>query len=261
MLATVEDVVRRLVEQYDPDRVILYGSRASGRSRPDSDVDVLIVKETDRRPIDRRVEVESLLLDRQPGLALDLVVYTPRELLDLYLAGSPFIEEVMETGRVLFMRKATSVWLREADDDHQAAQVLLEHGHARAACVHAQQAVEKALKALLIERGHRPPRTHSLVTLRDLVHEAGVAIAMATDDLVFLNNVYRGRYPSEEGLLPHGEPTVEDARRAVGATAACLADVRRALPADDAAVPTGPSRDRDVPAPAGDADPSDPDVH
>jgi len=47
------------------------------------------------------------LLDRRPGLSLDLLVYTPRELRQLYLFGSPFIEEVMDTGRVLYMRKAS----------------------------------------------------------------------------------------------------------------------------------------------------------
>lgn len=237
MLETIDDIVQRLVERYEPDRVILYGSRAQGRARPGSDIDLLIVKDTSRRPVDRRVAVESLLLDRRPGLDVDVAVYTPQELRALYLAGSPFIEEVMETGQVLFMRKATAVWLREADDDYHAAEVLLASGHARAACLHGQQAVEKALKAALIERGQRPPRTHGLITLRDLVQQAGVRIGEATDELVFLNNVYRSRSPSEDGLIPHGEPAEGRARRAVQAAGVWVADVRRALErAEDAGV-------------------------
>lgn len=64
MLETLEDVVERRVERYEPDRIILFGSHASGRAAEDSDIDLLVVKETNRRPIDRRVEVGLLLLDR-----------------------------------------------------------------------------------------------------------------------------------------------------------------------------------------------------
>jgi hypothetical protein len=39
---------------------------------------------------------------------------------------------------------------------------------------------------------------------------------------VFLNSIYRGRYPTEEGLLPRGEPTQADARRAVAAADAVV---------------------------------------
>jgi predicted nucleotidyltransferase len=106
MLATVEAIVERLVTTYDPDRIILFGSRATGDGRPGSDVDLLIVKQTGLRPVDRRIEVERLLADRT--IALDLVVYTPEEIRRLFAAGSPFIEEVIEHGRVLYMRKATA---------------------------------------------------------------------------------------------------------------------------------------------------------
>jgi len=43
----------------------------------------------------------------------------------------------------------------------------------------------------------------------------GWKIDLNVDEAVFLNSIYKGRYPSEEGLLPQGEPTVEDAKRAV----------------------------------------------
>ncbi len=104
MLTSIEQVVQRIVEGYDPDRVILFGSHAKGEALADSDVDLLVVKTTDDRPIDRRIQVERLLADRR--LSLDILVYTPEEVRALYAAGSPFIEEVVETGRVLYMRKA-----------------------------------------------------------------------------------------------------------------------------------------------------------
>lgn len=213
MLTTLDEIVDRLVRGYDPDRIVLFGSRARGEGNEESDFDLLVVKETTDRPTDRRMEVERLLSDRR--VALDLLVYTPRELWELFAAGSPLIEAVIESGRVLYMRRATASWLAEARDELESAEILLEHHKFRGACLHGQQAVEKGLKALVLERGERPPRTHDLVELLNRVRAQGWHIALEMDETTFLNSVYRGRYLTEEGLLPHGEPTETDARRAV----------------------------------------------
>lgn len=227
MLTTLEAVVQRLIEGYDPDRIILFGSHAAGEATRDSDIDLVIVKDTDQRPIDRRIEVERLLFDR--AIPLDLLVYTPRELRQLYAAGSPFIEDVVERGRVLYMRKATAAWVREAQEEFESASLLLQHQKHRGACLHSQQCVEKALKALMLEKGRRPQRTHDVVELLNAAVADGWAVGLDMDDAVFLNSVYRGRYPTEEGLLPHGEPGEEDAGRAVRVAEAVMRRVRAVL--------------------------------
>jgi hypothetical protein len=51
-------------------------------------------------------------------------------------------------------------------------------------------------------------------------------VGLEMDDAVFLNSVYRGRYPTEEGLLPHGEPGAQDAHRAVGAAESVMRRAR-----------------------------------
>ena len=63
MLQTIDDIVERLVREYDPDRIILFGSRAAGTAREDSDIDLLVLKETEDRPLNRRIQVERLLCD------------------------------------------------------------------------------------------------------------------------------------------------------------------------------------------------------
>lgn len=214
-LTTLEEVMERLIRTYDPERIILFGSHATGRAREGSDIDLLIVKETSQRPIDRRVEVERLLCDRR--ISLDLLVYTPRELWDLYTGGSPFIDEVIESGRVIYMRKSTAAWMREAREELESASILFEHRKYRGVCLHSQQCAEKGLKALILEKGRRPARTHDIVELLNFVTADGWAVGLAMDEAVFLNSVYRARYPTEEGLLPHGEPTEDDARRALKA--------------------------------------------
>jgi HEPN domain-containing protein len=148
---------------------------------------------------------------------------------DLYAAGNPFVEDVIETGRVLYMRNTTAGWLADAQQELEMAVVLFEHSKYRGACIHSQQCVEKGLKALILERGRRPARTHDLVELLNLVTADGWGVVLPMEAAVFLNSVYRGRYPTEEGLLPLGEPAEEDARRALSAAETLMKSLRSVL--------------------------------
>ena len=227
MLSSLESVIERLVEGYSPDRIILFGSRASGHASPDSDFDLLVVKDTKLHPIDRRCEVEKLLADR--SVPLDLLVYTPSEMRMLYASGSPFLEEVLRTGKVVFMRKPTATWMAQARDEFETAEILLDNEKYQAVCYHGQQCVEKVLKALLLEVGAEAPRSHDIIELRARVLASGWTAALTVDDAVLLNSVYRGRYPTEEGLLPYGEPRAEDAQRIASAARALLESADAAL--------------------------------
>jgi HEPN domain-containing protein/predicted nucleotidyltransferase len=227
MLKTLEEIRERVVSVYNPDRIILFGSRAAGTNTDESDYDLLILKDTSARPIDRRVEVEKILQDR--AVPLDILVYTPQEMSYLYSIGSPFIEEVIETGRVLYMRKATGDWIREAEEELASARILFEHDKWKAACYHSQQGVEKGLKALILEKGEKPGKVHDIVELLGHANRLGWQIALAMDDAIFLNSIYKGRYPAEEGLLPRGDPAKEDAARAVKTAGAFIAVVKAVL--------------------------------
>jgi HEPN domain-containing protein len=121
----------------------------------------------------------------------------------------------MEKGRLIYMRKATSAWVTDCEEELESAQVLYQHGRYKRACYHSQQSVEKGLKAMIIERGQRPKRTYDIVELFDAVMEMGVNSGLTTEDAVYLNSIYRGRYPTEEGLLPHGEPSKPQTEKAL----------------------------------------------
>ena len=203
----------RIVREFHPDKIILFGSRVEGKDNESSDIDLVIVKETEKRPLDRRIEVETLLADR--AVPIDIVVYTPDEMRNLYSMGSPFIEEIVEKGRLLYMRKATAAWIKEAEEELESANVLVEHGRFKSACYHSQQSVEKGLKAILLEKGQRPERTHDIVELHRAVTKTGSDSGLSMEDAVYLNSIYKGRYPTEEGLLPHGDPSRADTERAV----------------------------------------------
>ncbi len=223
MLKTVEEIRERIVSSYQPDRIILFGSRAAGTNTEKSDYDLLILKDTQARPIDRRIEVEKILQDR--AVPLDIMVYTPGEMRYLYSIGSPFIEEVIETGRVLYMRKATGEWIKEAQEELASARILLEHGKYKASCYHSQQSVEKGLKALIIENGEKPDKVRDIVELLSHARKLHPGVTLVMDDAVFLNSIYKGRYPAEEGLLPQGAPSKEDAARAADAAEKFLKNI------------------------------------
>lgn len=75
--ALIQEVTRRIVERFHPEKVILFGSHARGNARPDSDLDLIVVKKSDRDFFDRTLEVSELFLRR--SFSMDLLVYTPEE--------------------------------------------------------------------------------------------------------------------------------------------------------------------------------------
>ena len=73
--ALVRDVVAQVVAEADPLRVVLFGSRAMGTARPDSDIDLLVVMPdgTERRRSAARIASRLPIYD----VDVDLLVATP----------------------------------------------------------------------------------------------------------------------------------------------------------------------------------------
>jgi predicted nucleotidyltransferase len=70
-------VVQRIVRQFHPERVILFGSHARGQASSDSDVDLLVVMAVDGLKRDKQLEVRRAL--RDIPVSVDIVVSTPEE--------------------------------------------------------------------------------------------------------------------------------------------------------------------------------------
>lgn len=98
----IADVLAAILARYKPEKVILFGSYAYGEPREDSDIDLLIIKNTDKRPIDRWVEVKRLLRDRSRMLAVSPLVYTEEEIEERLAVGDFFVEEVLDKGQILY---------------------------------------------------------------------------------------------------------------------------------------------------------------
>ena len=100
----IEDILRKIVAGYSPQKVILFGSYAYGQPDENSDIDLLIIKETRKRPIERWMEVKRLVRDRNRTVSISPLVYTPRELEERLAIKDFFIQEVLEKGKVLYGR-------------------------------------------------------------------------------------------------------------------------------------------------------------
>jgi predicted nucleotidyltransferase len=94
----IEEIVSSLRE-YDPERIILFGSHARRDADEYSDLDLVVIKETEERFLDRLKRVYELV---RPTFAMDLLVYTPEEFARMKEEGNPFIERVLEEGVVLY---------------------------------------------------------------------------------------------------------------------------------------------------------------
>ncbi|MEI8123104.1 MAG: nucleotidyltransferase domain-containing protein [bacterium] len=95
----IKDFGRRLAREFQPRKVVLFGSYAYGKPSPDSDVDILVVMPLNGNPVDKSVEMRLKL---QPRFPLDLLVRTPAKIKERLAMGDDFIKDIFDKGKVLY---------------------------------------------------------------------------------------------------------------------------------------------------------------
>jgi predicted nucleotidyltransferase len=100
--AELDKLVGKLVDAYQPEKIILFGSYAYGAPNQDSDIDLLIIKKTSQSFIDRLARVRRILTDPNRSVPLETIVLTPEELNARLSIGDQFIEEIVTRGEVLY---------------------------------------------------------------------------------------------------------------------------------------------------------------
>ena len=90
--------VQRIVDEFSPSRVILFGSHAAGSPHRDSDVDLLVVMPHSGPAADQAARIRQRI---PAGFPLDLVVRSPATVRRRLLMDDSFLMAVMETGKVL----------------------------------------------------------------------------------------------------------------------------------------------------------------
>jgi predicted nucleotidyltransferase len=98
----MEEALHALVQalqRYQPQRIILFGSAARGEADAESDLDVLVIKETPE-PFVQRLEAMARLCPS--GVHADILVYTPAELRHMVEDRNPFVLRALKEGRVIY---------------------------------------------------------------------------------------------------------------------------------------------------------------
>jgi HEPN domain-containing protein/predicted nucleotidyltransferase len=233
--ATLEaELVERILRKVQPLQIVLFGSRARGTHRPTSDVDLLVIMPNGA---DTR-KVWDKVYDAVRGglLPVDSVIAT-QEAIEQHgdLVGMVY-RPALRDGRVLYDSRsgangspnAACTWeiqpvsqnlrleetrsrMRRAARDLRSAETLLNAAYEDTgnACYLAQQAAEKALKAVLIFLQVQYPFTHKLDEIRNLI-PPGWRVKRIRRDLTALSNwAVAARYP------PGTDPPRDDAERAI----------------------------------------------
>lgn len=211
----------RIVREFDPLQIILFGSQARGDADLHSDIDLLVVfaELTDKRKT--AIDIGRALSD--VPVAKDILVSTPEELERSRTRIGSVLRYAQQEGKILWknlnaaarcrvpnkevqaaMQTAdrledTARWLRYAEEDLITAETLLGQSHVppRQSCWFAQQSAEKALKAALIFLQIDFRRTHNLNVLRDLLPDSW-QLKTSLPNLQNLNKwAVEARYPEK----------------------------------------------------------------
>jgi len=91
--------ILRSLRKYHPEKVILFGSHAKMSYDRYSDIDLIIIKKTRKRFLDR---IKEVLLIIQPHYPVDILVYTPEEFQRMISQRNPFLEYVIKEGKVIY---------------------------------------------------------------------------------------------------------------------------------------------------------------
>ncbi len=176
------DLLQAVVEHFNPRKVILFGSRARGGARPDSDHDLLSGR---CHTWPRRMALSSSIehaVPKQPN------------------------------------RHSANSWIAKADEDIDTVDLCLSAGGrlANVAAFHTQQAAEKLLKALIAMAGIEPPRVHDLAELTDLAGKAKSDVRTLAEKIETITSwAVLTRYPSHGDTPPPTTGEIADALRLV----------------------------------------------
>jgi len=95
----IEQFGRDIGREFQPERVLLFGSYARGTATRDSDVDLLVILPFEGKPVEKSVEIRLRL---RPGFPVDLLVRTPERVRERLAMGDDFMRELLEEGKVLY---------------------------------------------------------------------------------------------------------------------------------------------------------------
>ena len=176
--AAIDEMVRIIVDGWNPQQIILFGSRARSDHDEGSDIDLLVVLDeaAERAELSRRINAE--IAGACAGVSRDIIISTAADIVRQATVVGTVERAAMIDGRTLYVRgRGDPVMEQFAQLIHRAvgdirmaeAGLALSPPELQPACYHAQQAVEKVIKSALMVDRIDYPFTHDLEQLLPLV--------------------------------------------------------------------------------------------
>jgi HEPN domain-containing protein/predicted nucleotidyltransferase len=210
----IQEAVEAIVSTIHPISIVLFGSVA--REGKGNDLDLMIVIDEKQASIpETQMAVHRCLAGCYSRFAVDPFVVALDALHRVSTQNSPFLRMIIREGRVIHMKDADREWMRQAKEELDIADYLFQGKYYKGCCYHAQQALEKGIKSRLLGKGWELEKTHSIARLVAICRDFKVRLGLSDEDVVFMDSIYRGRYPAEEGLLPFRESSASDAEKAI----------------------------------------------
>ncbi len=97
-----DQIIERIIQHCQPEKIILFGSVARNEIKENSDIDLLIIKESDKKRPFRVKEIFKALRGMVRNYPLDAIVYTPEELDKRILIGDYFIKRILSEGKTVY---------------------------------------------------------------------------------------------------------------------------------------------------------------
>ncbi len=101
----IQTITDKIVKEFQPEKIILFGSYAWGTPHQDSDVDLFVVKNTNL-PTLKRIEALDRIFSRRE-VPIDFLVYTPGQVEQRLKIGDFFLQDIVTKGKVLYDSHST----------------------------------------------------------------------------------------------------------------------------------------------------------
>jgi len=100
--AKIHEIAAEIADKFDPEKIILFGSYANGTQQNDSDLDLLIIQDTDLPPLERGFDIRMSLIGT--NIPFDILIYTISEFEQEKKNSYSFINSAIRNSKVLYER-------------------------------------------------------------------------------------------------------------------------------------------------------------